>query len=150
MKRLYILFINFSLLFVSCSVPPPGTATASVTITPTALPDLFDTPWEDRSIFKNGLVASEQSVLDELPDASVYHLEFNIADDLYHITGTEEVRYTNAEELALDQVQFRLFPNILGGEMTVSNLTVDGQSVTPKLELQNSLLIVSGRRRACG
>jgi aminopeptidase N len=103
---------------------------------------MFDISWEDRSIFKDGLVSSEQSTLNELPDASVYHLEFNIEEDLYHITGTEEVRYTNAEETTLDGVHFRLFPNILGGEMTVSNLTVDDRSVTPGYELENSLLIV--------
>src|SRR5215207_5786595 len=121
MKKLLLLFISFSLLLVSCSVPPPAT----VTITATAEPDLFDTPWEDRTIFKSGLVASEQSVLDELTNASVYHIEFKIAEDIFHITGTEEVRYTNAEDIALDQVQLRLFPNILGGEMTISDLTVD-------------------------
>ena len=145
MKSLFLLVI-LSMFVVSCSAPlptlTPTVATATLTLTPTPIPDLFDTPWEDRSIFKGGLVASEQSVLDELPNASVYHLEFNIADDLYHITGTEEVRYTNAEETALDQVQLRLFPNTLGGEMTVSNLTVDGQSVRPALELQDSLLTV--------
>ena len=142
MKSLFLLLVILSVLIVSCSTPLPITPTSTVTITPTAIPDLFDTPWGDRSIFRGGLVTSEQSVLDELPNASVYHLEFNIAEDLYHITGTEEVRYTNAEESALDQVQLRLFPNILGGEMTVSNLTVDGQSIRPRLELQDSLLIV--------
>jgi hypothetical protein len=140
MKRLYIFIISASLLFASCSVPPP--ATASVTATSDSEPDLFDTSWEDRSPFKSGLVPSEQSSLSELPHASVYHIEFTIAEDLYHISGMEEVRYTNAEDVPLDQVQLRLFPNILGGEMTVSNLTVDGQSVTPRLELQNSLFVV--------
>ena len=135
MKRI-VLLISLSLIFVSCSVPPPATTT----VTATAEPDLFDIPWEDRSIFKTGLVASEQSVLNELKNASVYHIEFKIAEDLYHITGTEEVRYINAEDVPLDQVQLRLFPNILGGEMTVSDLTVDGQSVNPGLELQDSLL----------
>jgi hypothetical protein len=77
-----------------------------------------------------------------LTRASVYHLEFNIAEDLYHVTGKEEVRYTNTEEVALDQVQLRLFPNILGGEMTTSNVKVNDKSVTPKLDLENSLLIV--------
>ncbi|HJQ13460.1 MAG TPA: M1 family metallopeptidase [Anaerolineales bacterium] len=138
MKRLCIIIISFSMFFASCSVPPPATAS----ITATAEPDLFNTSWEDRSLFQGGLVPSEQSVLKELPHGSVYHIEFNIAEDIYHISGFEEVRYTNAENVPLDQVQFRLFPNILGGEMTVSNLLVDGQSVTPQLALQNSLLIV--------
>src|SRR6266508_3886836 len=137
MKRFIVFLLSLSLILVSCSLPQPK---VSPTSTPSS--DIFDIPWDDRSLFKAGLVASEQPVLNELKDASVYHLEFNIADDLYHITGTEEVRYTNNENVALDEVHLRLFPNILGGEMTISNLQVDGQTVTPKYALQNSLLIV--------
>jgi aminopeptidase N len=137
MKRLFVALICLSLVLASCSTPQP-----TVTSTPTALPDILNTPWDDLSIFKNGLIQSQQSILSELANASVYHLEINIADDLYHITGTEEVRYTNAEATALDQVQLRLFPNILGGEMTVEDAKVDGNSVTPRYELENSLLIV--------
>src|SRR5919205_3379864 len=135
MKRLCATFLSFSLLLASCS-----SSIQNVTATPG--PGILDTPWEDRSIFKSGLVSSEQSVLDELPTASIYHLEINIAEDLYHISGTEQVRYTNAEELALDEVQLHLFPNVLGGEMTVSNLKVDEASVRAKYELEDSLLIV--------
>jgi hypothetical protein len=102
----------------------------------------MQSPWGDRSIFKNGLVESEQHVLDELDGASVYHIEFTIAGNLYQITGTLEVHYTNTEDVPLNEVQFRLFPNILGGEMTVSNLTVDGQSILPTYGLRNSLMIV--------
>jgi hypothetical protein len=138
MKKLCVLLLSAGLFFVSCSSPAPTTAS----LTETTDPNLFDTPWEDRSLFKSGLVSSEQSVLNELPHASVYHIEFNIAEDIYHIAGTEAVRYTNAEAAPLEQVQLRLFPNILGGEITVSNLTVDGEGVTPRLELQDSLLIV--------
>jgi hypothetical protein len=137
MKRVFVSFLSLTLLLLSCSTPKP---TATPTATP--LPDIFNTPWEDLSLFKSGLIQSEQSVLNELKKASVYHLEFKIADDIYHITGMEEVRYTNAEEVPLDQVQLRLFPNILGGEMTTSNVKVNGKPVTPKLELENSLLIV--------
>ena len=138
MKRLFVSFIAMSMVLVSCTVPPIPASTP----TASSLPDLFDTPWEDRSVFNGGLVTAEQSVLNELLTASVYHISFNIAEDNFHISGTEEVRYTNTEDVALDQVQLRLFPNILGGEMTVSNLTVDERSVTPNLELQNSLLVI--------
>jgi hypothetical protein len=137
MKSALLPFVALSLILFSCSTPQPPVAP-----TPTPGPDLFDTSWEDRSFFKSGLVPSEQSILEELPNATVYHIEFNIAEDIVHVSGREEVRYTNAEEVPLDQLHVRLFPNLLGGEMTISKLTVDAESVNPRLELEDSLLIV--------
>jgi hypothetical protein len=142
MKRPFLSFLpltwlnaTLSLILISCSALQP-------TATSTPLTDIFKTPWEDLSLFKNGLIQSQQSVLSELTNASVYHLEFNIAEDLYHVTGKEEVKYTNAETVPLNEMELRLFPNILGGEMTVTNVNVDGKPVTPKYGLENSLLIV--------
>ena len=135
MKRLFASLLGLSLILISCSFLQP-------TATPPPGDDLLKTPWEDRSIFKSGLVESQHSVLDELEGASVYHIEFNIADDLYNVTGHQEVRYTNTETVPLNDVQFRLFPNILGGKMDVSNISVDEENVTPRFELENSLLIV--------
>jgi hypothetical protein len=136
MNRFFASFLSLCLLVISCSIFTP-----SATPTPPG-PDPLATPWEDRSIFKAGLIASEQSVLDELLTASIYHIEFKIADNLFHLTGMEEVRYTNAETVPLNEVRFRLFPNILGGEMTISNLKVDGGTVRPKYELEDSLMTV--------
>lgn len=138
MKRLFASFLSLSLLLTSCSFPQrtPDSPTS------TPKPDPMQTPWDDRSLFKAGLVTSEQSALDKLEGASVYHIDFTIADNLYQITGTEEVRYTNTENVELNEVQFRLFPNILGGQMSISNLTVDGQPITPEYQLANSLMIV--------
>src|SRR5215213_5227155 len=127
--------LALSLILISCSTLRP-------TATSTPRPDIFKTSWEDLSVFKAGLIQSQQSILGELTTASVYHLEFNIAEDLYHVTGTEEVRYTNAETVPLNEVELRLFPNILGGEMSVTNVSIEGKSVTPNYGLENSLLIV--------
>jgi hypothetical protein len=142
MKRPFLSFlastwlnVTLSLILISCSALQP-------TATSTPLPNIFKTPWEDLSLFKSGLIQSQQSALNELTHASVYHLEFNIAEDLYHVTGQEEVKYTNTETVPLKEMELRLFPNILGGEMSVTNVKVDGKSVTPKYGLENSLLIV--------
>lgn len=137
MKKLITSFLSLSLLIASCNFSTP-TATPN----PTQIPSPLQTPWADRAIFKSGLVESQQHVLDELKGASVYHLEFNIADDIYHVTGMEEVQYTNTETVPLNEVEFRLFPNILGGEMQVTNLQVNGQPITPKYGLENSLMVV--------
>src|SRR6186713_3035355 len=107
MKKLFATVLSLSLLLKACS---------SVTQTETSTPhaDPLDTPWADRSIFKSGLVETEQSILNELDGASVYHIEFAIAPDLYHVAGHQEVQYTNTETVPLNEIKFRLFPNILG------------------------------------
>jgi len=132
-KKLLASFLSLNLLIAACT---------ATTLTATPKLNLLQTPWEDRSIFQSGLVKSQQHILHELNGASVYHLEFNIADDMYHITGTEQVQYTNTEAVALHEVEFRLFPNILGGEMRVTNLQIAGASVAPEYGLENSLMIV--------
>jgi hypothetical protein len=145
-KRQRINFVNrliasclaLGLLAVSCRLFTP-----SASPTPANQLDPFQIPWNDRSIFQSGLVESARPALDELPAASIYHIDFKISDDLYKFTGTEEVRYTNNESVPLNEVQFRLFANILGGTMIITNLQVGGQPVTPQLKLQNSLLIVA-------
>jgi aminopeptidase N len=136
-KKISASFLAFGLLVVSCQFltskkipPPPATAAPNMT------------KWDDRAIFKDGLVQSAQPVLDKLDGASVFHLEFKIDDDLVHITGNEEVRYTNTEGVALNDVRLRLFPNILGGEMHVGNVEVDGKKVIPNYGLSDSLLIL--------
>jgi hypothetical protein len=135
MKSLFASVLSLSLILASCTPTSPKETAAPI-------PDPFSMPWGDRSIFKSGLVTSEQPNLDQLEGASVYHIELKIADDLYHVQGREEVEYTNMETLPFQEVEFRLFPNILGGKMEVSQLTVDGQSVQPRLQLDDSLMIV--------
>lgn len=151
-----VISMSLGLFLASCTVPTPTATTTAPTSSPvpdsptdsvTAVPspagtDPLDTPWDDRSIFKNGLVQSQQDSLDALDGATVYHIEFNIADSIYQITGHEDVRYTNTEEVELNEVQFRLFPNILGGTMEISNVTINGQQITPEFEMENSVLIV--------
>jgi len=99
----------------------------------------FDMAWDDRAIFREGLTDAEQVVLDRLP---VYHIDLQIPDDFVLLQGREQVRYTNQENEPLNEVYFRLFPNVAGGEATVSAVKVDDQDVEPIYELQNSALRV--------
>jgi hypothetical protein len=88
------------------------------------------------------LLGSEQTVLDQLPGATIYHLEVKISDDLVKLQGRQEVRYTNQEDQPLNQIYFRLFPNLADGAITVSNLKANGQPVEPGFAQQNSALRV--------
>lgn len=123
-------------------IPPTATSVPTPIPTPTA-PQPFDTTWDDRAIFRPGLIDAEREVLARLPGASVYHIDFQISDDLLLLEGHEKVRYTNQEDEPLDEVYFRLFPNITGGKATVSAVQVDGQDVEPIYEFHDSALRVS-------
>jgi hypothetical protein len=102
----------------------------------------FDMAWDDRAIFRDGLIDAEQAGLDDLPGATVYHIDLQIPDDFVLLQVREQVRYTNQEDEPLNEIYFRLFPNIAGGEATVSAVKVDGQDLEPVYELQDSAVRV--------
>ncbi len=122
-------------------LPGKPASTASPGAVPAAS-TLFDQDWDDRTAFAGGLIASEQGVLEDLPGASVYHIDLHIEDGLTQVAGRQEVRYTNTEDVALNEIAFRLFPNLTGGSTEVSNLTVDDQAATPRYTQQDSVLFV--------
>lgn len=108
--------------------------------------NFFDTDWNEYTLFQEGLVSSESEVLDSLWGATVYHIDFRISEDCLLLRGREEVCYTNQENESLNEIYFRLFPNIAGGSATVSGVKVDGQDVEPVYELLESALRVSLER----
>ena len=135
MKKIFLLSIATLLFLPSCLFIQQWTESTPEPIPPTPLP-------LDKPNFESGLVPEYQSIVQTLADASRYSIKFTIADDLYHITGSEEIIYTNTEDVNLDEIQLRLFPNILGGEMTVKNVKINENEVRPKYSLNNSLLIL--------
>ena len=102
----------------------------------------LDSAWDDRAPFRAGLIDAERAVLDGLSGATVYHMDLEIPGDFQVLKGRQEVRYTNREDVPLREVYFRLFANTAGGKSVVSNVQVDGQTVEPAYELQNSALRV--------
>jgi aminopeptidase N len=107
-----------------------------------AAPDPFDVPWEDRSLFEATLIESERPVLERLAGATVYHMDLTISDDLLQVEGRERVRYTNREAVPLDEVCFRLYPNLTGGAISVASARVEGQEVKPTYHSFRSALCV--------
>jgi hypothetical protein len=99
--------------------------------------------WDDRSVYASGLIKEEQETLKQLPGASVYHIEIEIADDLTSVSGQESVQYTNLESVALDSVCFQLYPNQMGGAVTLSDIKVENESVEVKYLDQGSAACLS-------
>lgn len=131
------------------SPPTPAPGRDSLTTTPLPKPEpalpgptLFNIAWDDRAVFKKGLIPSAQPVLGQLPGASIYHIDLHISGDMAYLTGKEEVRYTNREDEPLTQIYFRLFPSLAGGPATVLEMFVNDRPVEPVYELQNSAVRV--------
>lgn len=118
--------LGFCLLLVAC-LPQPAEA-------PPPAPPLPEDP----------LRAEFVSDPDALLDATRYEVELTIDPEAAQVTGEAEIEYTNTEQTALADLYLRLFPNTpgYGGQMTVTNLYVDGQPITPVAELDGSALRV--------
>ena len=94
--------------------------------------------WDNREVFRSGLINDEQKILAGLPGASIYHLDVHIADDFTSLGGQERVRYTNQENNPLNEIYFQLFPNMEGGKSSVMAVKVAGVEVQPGYEEDNS------------
>jgi aminopeptidase N len=121
---------------------PTPTATTSSPSRAYAEAQLLPWSWDDRSPFRTGLRDSEAGVLRQLPGASVYHLDLEIAEDALHVRGREEVRFTNQEAGVLPDVVVRLFPNLWGASLTVDDVQVNRQPAESRLENADSVLRV--------
>ncbi len=148
-RKLVPVAVLMSLVLAACG-GQPAVPTEEATRSPSPRETAASTPvqspeasWGDRSVFSAGLIAGEQAVLDELAGATEYHIDLLIPEDLDTLEGREEVRYTNCEDVALQEVYFRLFANANGGQSTVSGATVDGQGVETLYEFERSALRVA-------
>jgi hypothetical protein len=122
---------------------PPAPTVVPVTVSPDQnlpAPRLSNTPWNDRSIYKDGLIREDQSILNGLAGASVYHIGMTIADTYEQITGSEEVLYTNVKQQPMDQIVFHLYPSLFGGKMDVLNIQVNGKPTQSTRKAQDSVL----------
>ena len=151
MKHLISLLLLLSFFLASCQFSKPSVETPikDDADNSTPLPPIDEVPekdtiafpdWDDRNALESGLIPLYQDILGEMPDATIYHLDLNINEDLIHISGQEEVRYTNQEDIALDKIYFHLMPNYLGEEMLVSVVQVNGADVEFTMEMQDTVM----------
>jgi hypothetical protein len=67
-------------------------------------------------------------------------MDWTISPELDSLSGEMAIRYTNREDIALDQLYFRLYPNISGGVMAITDLEIDGASFDGSLQKGDSVL----------
>ena len=138
----FTLLVMLSLAACQNAAPTSTSEPTSTNELPMEVMDILDAAWGERELFRANLVPAEQGILDELPGATEYHIEFTIPENFDMIRGHEAVLFTNQEDTPLDAVYFRLYPNVTGGRSTTSNVTVDGKEVETRLEEVDSSLRV--------
>jgi len=164
-RRSYLLTLGVCILLLSACLPhtstPAPTSTPLPTATsrpeptettspPTARPTSSPTPAPPPADQAQAMRPEFTADLDLFPDATRYEIELSIDLDTVTLTGHERVVYANTEDVPLDTLYLRLFPNTPGygnplassmtRPMTVSTISVDGEPVQPVVELESSAL----------
>ncbi|MFQ5342665.1 MAG: M1 family aminopeptidase [Anaerolineae bacterium] len=92
------------------------------------------------------MLPDAQGDLATLSDLTRYAIDVTIDYNNLSFKGREVVDFTNTERTPLDRLYFRLFPNggrsYGNGSLTVSSVTVDGETVGPALSLEDTVLEV--------
>ena len=137
------------------TAPPTATSTPTTKQTPTVTPVgdttpeeydlsppeiLFEYYWDEYAVFAKGLVESEHDVLDKLEGTTVYHMDITFSPDMQQVQGAEDILYTNQEDVPLNEIYLRLFPNLAGGSTIIEYVTVNDKLVEPVYELEDSAL----------
>ncbi|MFO7681182.1 MAG: M1 family metallopeptidase [Chloroflexota bacterium] len=117
---------------------PLDTTTMETAVSPTPtsipLPTPQPTSLSDRALYQSGLVTAAQDSLAGLPNAPRYRLVLDVDFAGGRVYGTQATDYANGEEVILEDIYFHLLPNLLGGQIEVENVTLNGQPVEPILE----------------
>ncbi len=141
---LSVLLVALSACRVTSSPPPTAVQISDfpTEIAPEAgiSMDPFEVDLTDMEVFKPGLIEDMHPILVEHADKTIYRMDWTISPDLEQLEGEMMIRYTNHEDVALDSFFLRLYPNISSGEMSVSNLTIDGIPVNGSLEKADHIL----------
>jgi hypothetical protein len=130
-RRVLSLVLGHCLLLAACLPSAPAPASPCIPAPPSATTPAAGSAGPSPT--------TEQPALLNAP---LYAIELTVDPAAAQVTGHQAVRYTNAEETALDDLYLRLFPNTpgFGGEMTAEHLLLDGRAVTPVVELAGSAL----------
>lgn len=101
-------------------------------------------PDEENSLdsYRQGLTAVEQDAVERFQTATRYELTLSMAEPFAQIEGQEQVTYWNNEDIALNEIYLRMFPNNSGEVMVVNDLQLDGVESAFSVEYNNSALRV--------
>jgi aminopeptidase N len=103
----------------------------------------FEIPWVESEYQDRAWLQDSYALTRDLSSATEYLMEVNITDSFETVSGQMQIRYTNNEAEPLEDIYLRLFPNLAGGKARVHSLTVDGRSIEPAYEAEDSAVRIS-------
>jgi len=111
--------------------------------TPSALPSPPSAVAADLSA---SLVPGSRQAVADQPGAPRYRIDAEFAPDQRTITGTQTVVFTNTENVALDNLYFRLYvnaPHYNEGGVAVDDIRVNGAAAQTTLEVDQTALRIT-------
>ena len=121
-----------------CALPTEESSLTTAVEEPARVANLADLLAE----YQTYLIGEFRDDLVGLEDAPRYDIEIRISDDIDDISGLMEVEYTNRQGEALQEVYFRLFPNMSGDYLRVDNVQVNGEAAFSEAPYLNTALRV--------
>ncbi|MBN2471504.1 MAG: M1 family metallopeptidase [Anaerolineae bacterium] len=121
---------------------PHATATFVPLPTPAPIPEVN---WDDTTIFRQAMREGFEDDVALFANRNRYYIEATLEmGDVATLRGVERVRYTNRAAEALDEIVFRLYPNLdaFSAQMNILSVSVGGQPVTPAYYERRSVLRV--------
>lgn len=130
------------------SSPAPATEALRPAPTVTVTPTPIDSG--DLAQFQDAMTADAQGDPASLPGLTRYYIDLSVdpatldSGQSPALLGSERLLYTNTENVPLEAVYLRLFPNTpsYGGGMMVEEVTAGGRPVSTTLESEGSALRV--------
>ena len=130
--------------------PAPATIPPTTTLAPSPTPNIAEVNFTDLTPYHRAMRPEFTGDVDQVAAAGATHyyieaiLDFPSGDTggEVRLMGSEQIRYTNTETTPLEDIHFRLYPNLpgYGGQMTVSTVWVNDQPVMPVLEADDTVL----------
>jgi hypothetical protein len=120
----------------------PMAATALAATPAAATPTAQPSPDFDPALYRPAMRPEFTADVNGFGAAPRYSITLTVNLDALQAAGREQVRYTNTGSAALSEIYFRLFPSApgFGGTMTVTRVTVGGQTVPFQLEQRGTAL----------
>lgn len=122
---------------------PHATATF---VPPAEKPELSEVDWDDIDNMYLAMRPDYVGDVDQQINANRYYIEakLELGPEAAIVDGAQRVQYTNETGVTLDEVVYRLYPNLadMGGQIRIFNVTLNGQPVEPVLEVRDSVLSI--------